>query len=74
MAPDPARLLAVTPPAVVIERFPTKARVTKGDRTIEVIDDFGWWYLVENGRRLRRVRSLDHGVDTARATLSSEPP
>jgi hypothetical protein len=60
-----------------IERSSTKARVTRDARTLVVqraglLDSDAWpdWWLCEpNGQRLRRVRDIDHGITTARATL-----
>lgn len=65
---------APLPLTLEIERFEKVARVTVG-RHVLTVRDIGepWWpdwWLMAGRQKLRRVRGLEHGITTARATLA----
>lgn len=63
--------------SAIVDRFPTKARVSAGSRvlTVEERDThpaYGW-SIFEGRRWLRAVRDMEDGITVARTLLASVP-
>lgn len=63
--------------SAVVDRFPTKARVSAGRRVLTVEESdthpaYGW-SIFEGRRWLRAVRDMEDGITVARTLLASVP-